>query len=95
MEYGYSCMGYEIAGGLGAKMAAPDREIYVVVGDGSYLMMAQEIVTSIQERMKLTILLINNHGYGSIGGLSRSIGDQGFGNPLFVPRWSNRGVAWR
>ncbi len=79
VEYGYSCMGYEIAGGLGAKMAAPDREIYVVVGDGSYLMMAQEIVTSIQERMKLTILLINNHGYGSIGGLSRSIGDQGFG----------------
>ncbi len=49
MEYGYSCMGYEIAGGLGAKMADPEREIYVMVGDGSYLMMAQEIVTSLQE----------------------------------------------
>ena len=49
LEYGYSCMGYEIAGGLGVKMAAPEREVYVMVGDGSYLMMAQEIVTSIQE----------------------------------------------
>jgi 3D-(3,5/4)-trihydroxycyclohexane-1,2-dione acylhydrolase (decyclizing) len=79
LEYGYSCMGYEIAGGLGAKMAAPDREIYVVVGDGSYLMMAQEIVTSIQERVKLTVILIDNRGFGSIGGLSRSLGSSGFG----------------
>jgi 3D-(3,5/4)-trihydroxycyclohexane-1,2-dione acylhydrolase (decyclizing) len=79
LEYGYSCMGYEIAGGLGAKLAAPDREIYVVVGDGSYLMMAQEIVTSIQERIKLTIILIDNRGFGSIGGLSRSLGSKGFG----------------
>lgn len=79
LEYGYSCMGYEIAGGLGAKMACPEREIYVMVGDGSYLMMASEIVTSVQEGYKLTIILINNHGYGSIGGLSKSLGSDGFG----------------
>jgi 3D-(3,5/4)-trihydroxycyclohexane-1,2-dione acylhydrolase (decyclizing) len=79
LEYGYSCMGYEIAGGLGAKMAYPDREIYVIVGDGSYLMMAQEIVTSVQERVKLTIILIDNRGFGSIGSLSRSLGSGGFG----------------
>ena len=79
LEYGYSCMGYEIAGGLGCKMASPDREIYVLVGDGSYLMMAQEIVTSIQEEYKLTIILINNNGYASINGLSNSVGVQGYG----------------
>ena len=79
LEYGYSCMGYEIAGGLGAKMADPSREIYVMVGDGSYLMMAQEIVTSIQEGYKLTILLLDSHGYASIGGLSRAVGSGGFG----------------
>jgi 3D-(3,5/4)-trihydroxycyclohexane-1,2-dione acylhydrolase (decyclizing) len=79
MEYGYSCMGYEIAGGLGAKMACPDREIYVIVGDGSYLMLSEEIITSVQEGVKLTILLINNQGFGSIGSLSRSLGSNGFG----------------
>ncbi|MDP4129642.1 MAG: 3D-(3,5/4)-trihydroxycyclohexane-1,2-dione acylhydrolase (decyclizing) [Bacteroidota bacterium] len=79
LEYGYSCMGYEIAGGLGAKMADPSREVYVMVGDGSYLMMSQEIVTSIQEGYKLTIILLNNNGYASIGGLSRSLGTKGFG----------------
>lgn len=79
LEYGYSCMGYEIAGGLGVKMADPTREVYVIVGDGSYLMMAQEIVTAVQEGVKLTIILIDNRGYGSIGALSRSIGSQGFG----------------
>ncbi|GAB2633054.1 3D-(3,5/4)-trihydroxycyclohexane-1,2-dione acylhydrolase (decyclizing) [Belliella aquatica] len=79
LEYGFSCMGYEIAGGLGAKMACPDREIYVMVGDGSYLMMGTEIVTSIQEGYKLTIILINNNGYASIGGLSKSLGTEGFG----------------
>jgi 3D-(3,5/4)-trihydroxycyclohexane-1,2-dione acylhydrolase (decyclizing) len=78
LEYGYSCMGYEIAAGLGVKMAAPDREVYVLVGDGSYLMMAQEIVTSIQERVRLTILILDNHGFASIGGLSRSVGCSGF-----------------
>jgi 3D-(3,5/4)-trihydroxycyclohexane-1,2-dione acylhydrolase (decyclizing) len=79
MEYGYSCMGYEIAGGMGVKMAAPEREVYVMVGDGSYLMMPSEIVTSLQEGIKLTILLLDNHGFASIGGLSRSVGSAGFG----------------
>jgi len=79
VEYGYSTMGYEIAGGLGVKLADPEREVYVMVGDGSYLMMAQEIVTSIQERAKLTIVLVDNEGFASIGGLSRSKGSQGFG----------------
>jgi 3D-(3,5/4)-trihydroxycyclohexane-1,2-dione acylhydrolase (decyclizing) len=79
IEYGYSCMGYEIAGGLGAKMARPESEIYVLVGDGSYLMMSQEIITSIQERQKLIIVLLNNDGYSSIGGLSTSLGSEGFG----------------
>jgi 3D-(3,5/4)-trihydroxycyclohexane-1,2-dione acylhydrolase (decyclizing) len=79
LEYGYSCMGYEIAGGLGVKMAAPSREVFVMVGDGSYLMMAQEIVTSVQEGYKLTIVLCDSQGYASIGGLSKSIGSGGFG----------------
>jgi 3D-(3,5/4)-trihydroxycyclohexane-1,2-dione acylhydrolase (decyclizing) len=78
LEYGYSCMGYEIAAGLGVKMAAPDREVYVLVGDGSYLMLAQEIVTSIQEGVRLTILILDNHGFASIGGLSQSVGCSGF-----------------
>jgi 3D-(3,5/4)-trihydroxycyclohexane-1,2-dione acylhydrolase (decyclizing) len=79
MEYGYSCMGYEIAGGLGVKMADPKREVYVLVGDGSYLMMAQEIVTSLQEGYKLNIVVLDNHGFSSIGGLSRSCGNEGMG----------------
>jgi len=79
MEYGYSCMGYEIAGGLGAKMADPSREVYVMVGDGSYLMMAQEIVTSLQEGIKINIVLLDNHGFSSIGGLSRACGNEGMG----------------
>jgi 3D-(3,5/4)-trihydroxycyclohexane-1,2-dione acylhydrolase (decyclizing) len=79
VEYGYSCMGYEIAGGLGAKMACPDREIYVLVGDGSYLMMAQELVTAVQENIKLTVVLVNNHGFASIGALSEAVGTPRFG----------------
>jgi len=79
LEYGYSCMGYEIAGGLGVKMADPDRQVYVLVGDGSYLMMSSEIVTSVQEGLKLTIVLMNNNGFRSIGALSRSLGQGGFG----------------
>jgi 3D-(3,5/4)-trihydroxycyclohexane-1,2-dione acylhydrolase (decyclizing) len=79
MEYGFSCMGYEIAGGLGAKMADPAREVYVLVGDGSYLMMAQEIVTSLQEGFKINIVLLDNHGFSSIGGLSRACGNEGMG----------------
>ncbi len=79
VEYGYSCMGYEIAGGLGVKMADPSREVFVMVGDGSYLMMAQEIITSVQEGYKLIVVLLDSQGYASIGGLSRSIGSGGFG----------------
>jgi 3D-(3,5/4)-trihydroxycyclohexane-1,2-dione acylhydrolase (decyclizing) len=79
LEYGYSCMGYEIAGGLGVKMANPNGAVYVLVGDGSYLMMAQEIVTSLQEGYKLNIVLLDNHGFSSIGGLSRSCGNEGMG----------------
>ncbi len=86
LEYGYSCMGYEIAGGLGAKMAAPDRDVYVMVGDGSYLMMNSEIVTSIQENYKLIIVLLDNHGFKSIGALSRSLGQDGFGTRYTYPR---------
>jgi 3D-(3,5/4)-trihydroxycyclohexane-1,2-dione acylhydrolase (decyclizing) len=79
VEYGYSCMGYEIAGGLGVKMAAPDRDVYVLVGDGSYLMMAQELVTAVQEHVKLTVVLVQNHGFASIGSLSEAVGSQRFG----------------
>jgi 3D-(3,5/4)-trihydroxycyclohexane-1,2-dione acylhydrolase (decyclizing) len=79
VEYGYSCMGYEISGGLGVKMAAPDREVFVLVGDGSYLMMAQELVTAVQEGVKLIVVLVQNHGFASIGALSESVGAQRFG----------------
>jgi 3D-(3,5/4)-trihydroxycyclohexane-1,2-dione acylhydrolase (decyclizing) len=79
VEYGYSCMGYEVAGGMGAKMAAPDREVYVMVGDGSYLMMAQELVTAVQEGVKITLVLVNNHGFASIGALSENVGTDRFG----------------
>ncbi|XRQ13641.1 3D-(3,5/4)-trihydroxycyclohexane-1,2-dione acylhydrolase (decyclizing) [Actinomadura welshii] len=79
VEYGYSCMGYEIAGGLGVKMAAPDREVFVLVGDGSYLMMAQELTTAVAEGVKLIVVLVQNHGFASIGNLSESVGAQRFG----------------
>ncbi len=79
LEYGYSCMGYEIAGGIGVKMASPDSDVYVMVGDGSYLMMSSEIVTAIQEGVKVTIVLLDNHGFSSIKGLSLSLGSEGFG----------------
>jgi 3D-(3,5/4)-trihydroxycyclohexane-1,2-dione acylhydrolase (decyclizing) len=72
-------MGYEIAGGLGVKMAHSDRAVYVMVGDGSFLLMSSEIVTAIQEGYKLNIVLLDNHGFSSIGGLSESIGSHGFG----------------
>jgi 3D-(3,5/4)-trihydroxycyclohexane-1,2-dione acylhydrolase (decyclizing) len=79
VEYGYSCMGYEIAGGLGAKLGAPDREVFVLVGDGSYLMMASELVTAVQEGIKLVVVCVDNHGYASIGNLSQSVGSRRFG----------------
>jgi 3D-(3,5/4)-trihydroxycyclohexane-1,2-dione acylhydrolase (decyclizing) len=79
VEYGYSCMGYEIAGGLGVKLAAPDRDVYVMVGDGSYLMMSSELVTAVQERIKIIVVLVQNYGFASIGALSESVGSQRFG----------------
>ncbi|WP_116114243.1 3D-(3,5/4)-trihydroxycyclohexane-1,2-dione acylhydrolase (decyclizing) [Amycolatopsis ruanii] len=79
VEYAFSCMGYEVAAGIGTKMAAPDREVVVLVGDGSYLMMAQEIVTMVSEGLKVIIVLVQNHGFASIGSLSETLGSQRFG----------------
>ncbi len=79
VEYGYSCMGYEIPGGIGAKLAAPEREVFVMVGDGSYLMLPGELVTAVAENVKIVVVLVDNHGYASIGALSRSVGSAGFG----------------
>ncbi|GAB7109898.1 3D-(3,5/4)-trihydroxycyclohexane-1,2-dione acylhydrolase (decyclizing) [Streptomyces phaeofaciens JCM 4814] len=79
VEYAYSCMGYEVAAGVGAKMADPTREVVVLVGDGSYLMMAQEIVTMVSEGLKVIVVLVQNHGFASIGALSESLGSQRFG----------------
>ncbi len=79
VEYGYSCMGFEIAGALGIKMADPSREVFALVGDGSYLMMAQELVTAVAEGVKLIVVLVQNHGFASIGALSESLGSQRFG----------------
>jgi 3D-(3,5/4)-trihydroxycyclohexane-1,2-dione acylhydrolase (decyclizing) len=79
VEYGYSCMGYEIPGGIGVKLAAPERDVFVLIGDGSYLMLPGELVTAVAEHVPLIIVLIDNHGYASIGALSRSVGSTGFG----------------
>jgi len=79
MEYGYSCMSYEIPGAIGTKLADPSREVYVFLGDGTYLMTPTEIVTAVQEGIKIIIVLVDNHGFASIGGLSRSLGQGGFG----------------
>ncbi|MDV8022773.1 3D-(3,5/4)-trihydroxycyclohexane-1,2-dione acylhydrolase (decyclizing) [Rhodococcus sp. IEGM 1330] len=79
VEYGFSCMGYEVAGGIGAKMAEPDRDVFIMVGDGSYLMMATELVTAVQEGVKVIMILVQNHGFASIGSLSESLGSQRFG----------------
>jgi 3D-(3,5/4)-trihydroxycyclohexane-1,2-dione acylhydrolase (decyclizing) len=72
VEYGYSCMGYEIAGGLGVKLAMPDREVWVLLGDGSYLMMNSEIATSVMLDKKLNIVVLDNGGFGCIDRLQRS-----------------------
>lgn len=87
LEYGYSCMGYEIAGGLGVKMADPEREVYVMVGDASFLMMNSEIVTMVQEGIRVNIIVVDNHGFASIGGLSKAVGSDGFGTKY---RYRNR-----
>jgi 3D-(3,5/4)-trihydroxycyclohexane-1,2-dione acylhydrolase (decyclizing) len=80
LEYGYSCMGYEIAGGLGVKLARPDREVIVMVGDGSYLMLNSEIATSVMLGLKLTIVLLDNGGFGCIDRLQRATGGEPFNN---------------
>ena len=92
VEYGYSCMGYEIPGGLGVKLAAPEREVYVLVGDGSWLMLSSELVTAVQEGVKLTVVLVDNHGFNSIGSLSRSLGTDGFGTLYRYRRNGSLGV---
>jgi 3D-(3,5/4)-trihydroxycyclohexane-1,2-dione acylhydrolase (decyclizing) len=85
VEYGYSCMGYEIPAGIGVKLAAPDRQVLVLVGDGSYLMLPGELVTAVAERLPICIVLVDNHGYASIGALSRSLGSAGFGTHYRYP----------
>jgi 3D-(3,5/4)-trihydroxycyclohexane-1,2-dione acylhydrolase (decyclizing) len=90
VEYGYSCMGYEVAGGIGVAMAAPDRDVFVMVGDGSWLMMATELVTAVQEGIKVVVVLVQNHGFASIGALSEQLGSQRFGT-----RYRYRGAAGR
>jgi 3D-(3,5/4)-trihydroxycyclohexane-1,2-dione acylhydrolase (decyclizing) len=80
MEYGYSCMGYEIAGGLGVKMARPDREVIVLVGDGSYLMLNSEIATSVMLGRKLVVVILDNRGYGCINRLQQAVGGVPFNN---------------
>jgi len=79
VEYGYSCMGYEVAGGIGAKLADPERPVFAMVGDGSWLMMSSELVTAVQEAVPLVCVLVDNHGFASIGGLSESVGSARFG----------------
>ncbi len=80
LEYAFSCMGYEVAAGLGVKMACPKQEVYVIVGDGSYLMLHSELLTSIQEKVKINIILLDNHGYQCIKNLQQSQGCESFGN---------------
>ncbi|MEV6307463.1 3D-(3,5/4)-trihydroxycyclohexane-1,2-dione acylhydrolase (decyclizing) [Streptomyces sp. NPDC051840] len=78
VEYGYSCMGYEIPAALGVQLAAPDRPVWALVGDGTYLMNPTEIVTAVQEGLPVKLVILQNHGYASIGGLSESVGAEGF-----------------
>ncbi|MGW0993432.1 3D-(3,5/4)-trihydroxycyclohexane-1,2-dione acylhydrolase (decyclizing) [Streptomyces sp. NPDC002523] len=85
LEYGYSCMGYEIPAAIGVKLAAPERNVWALVGDGTYLMMPTEIVTAVQEGIAIKMLLVQNHGYASIGGLSESVGGERFGTAYRYP----------
>lgn len=79
LEYGNSCMGYEIPGAIGAKLADPDREVFAFIGDGTWLLFSQEILTAVQEGLDLTVILVDNQGYGSINALSQTVGSEGFG----------------
>jgi 3D-(3,5/4)-trihydroxycyclohexane-1,2-dione acylhydrolase (decyclizing) len=78
VEYGYSCMGYEIPAAIGVRLAAPDREVFALVGDGTYLMLPTEVVTAVQENIPINLVIVQNHGYASIGGLSEQVGAEGF-----------------
>ncbi|OPA75207.1 3D-(3,5/4)-trihydroxycyclohexane-1,2-dione acylhydrolase (decyclizing) [Paenibacillus selenitireducens] len=80
MEYGFSCMGYEVAGAFGVKMAQPEKEVYAIIGDGSYLMLHSELVTSLQEGVKINVILLDNHGFQCIHNLQKDHGSDGFGN---------------
>src|SRR5690606_26182981 len=82
LEYGYSCMGYEIAGGLGVKLAAPEREVVAMVGDGSYLMMNSELATSVMLGLKLVVVLLDDRGFGGINRRQQATGSPGFNNLL-------------
>ena len=93
LEYGYSCMGYEIPAGIGIKMADPGRRVFVMIGDGSYLLMNSEIVTAVQEGIRLTIVVVDNHGFQSIHGLQRSVGVPSFGNELRFRDSSDRRLS--
>lgn len=86
LEYGYSCMGYEIPAGIGAKMAAPERDVYVIIGDGTYLMLSADLATAVQLGVKIIVLLWDNSGFKSIGALSRSMGQDGFGTRFIHPK---------
>jgi 3D-(3,5/4)-trihydroxycyclohexane-1,2-dione acylhydrolase (decyclizing) len=85
VEYGYSCMGYEIPAAIGVKLAAPDREVFALVGDGTYLMMPTEVVTAVQEGIPINLVIVQNHGYASIGGLSEQVGAEGFATAYRYP----------
>jgi 3D-(3,5/4)-trihydroxycyclohexane-1,2-dione acylhydrolase (decyclizing) len=79
VEYGYSCMGYEVPGSIGVRLADETRDVFALVGDGGYLMMPTELVTAVQERVKVIVVIVQNHGFHSIGSLSESLGSQRFG----------------
>ncbi|MEV1020606.1 3D-(3,5/4)-trihydroxycyclohexane-1,2-dione acylhydrolase (decyclizing) [Streptomyces sp. NPDC050264] len=85
VEYGYSCMGYEIPASLGVALAAPGRPVWALVGDGTYLMMPTELVTAVQEGIPVKVVILQNHGYASIGGLSESVGAEGFATQYRLP----------
>lgn len=90
VEYGFSCMGYEVAGGLGVALAEPDRDVIVMVGDGSFLMLSSELATAVQEGIKIVVVIVQNHGFASIGALSESLGSQRLGT-----RYRRRGTSRR
>jgi 3D-(3,5/4)-trihydroxycyclohexane-1,2-dione acylhydrolase (decyclizing) len=85
VEYGYSCMGYEIPAAIGVRLAAPDREVFALVGDGTYLMLPTEVVTAVQEGVPVNLVIVQNHGYASIGGLSAQVGAEGFATAYRFP----------